>query len=111
MGTEVPQNELVIRLQPQEAIYLKTNVKKPGLHTLPIQSELDLTYESRHPIEALSDAYTRLILDVLRGKQATFVRDDELLAAWEIFTPLLHEIENSKARPIPYPFGSRGPQE
>ena len=40
----------------------------------------------------LPDAYTRLILDVLRGKQATFVRNDELVAAWKIFTPVLHEV-------------------
>jgi len=52
-----------------------------------------------------------LLLDVLRGKQATFVRDDELIAAWEIFTPVLHEIENTQVKPIPYVFGTRGPKE
>jgi len=110
-GLEMPQNELVIRLQPSEAIYMKTNVKKPGLQTVPIQSELDLTYDTRYPIAELHDAYTRLLLDVLRGKQATFVRDDELLAAWEIFTPVLHQIEQGALKPIPYVFGSRGPPE
>jgi glucose-6-phosphate 1-dehydrogenase len=30
----------------------------------------------------------------LRGKQATFVRSDELLSSWEIFTPLLKAIED-----------------
>ena len=48
---------------------------------------------------------------MLRGKQATFVRDDELLAAWEIFTPVLHEIEQGGLKPIPYKFGTRGPKE
>jgi len=110
-GMEMPQNELVIRLQPQEAIYMKTNVKKPGLQTIPVQSELDLTYDTRYPIAELHDAYTRLLLDVLRGKQATFVRDDELLAAWEIFTPMLHQIEKGEMKPIPYVFGTRGPKE
>jgi glucose-6-phosphate 1-dehydrogenase len=110
-GLETPQNELVIRLQPSEAIYMKTNVKKPGLHTVPVQSELDLTYDTRYPIVELHDAYTRLLLDVLRGKQATFVRDDELLAAWEIFTPVLHQIEQGAIKPTPYVFGSRGPKE
>ena len=37
-GLEVPRNELVIRLQPDEAIYMKTNVKRPGLHTQPVQA-------------------------------------------------------------------------
>lgn len=110
-GVSTPQNELVIRIQPQEAIYMKTNVKKPGLHTIPIQSELDMTYDTRYPIAELHDAYTRLLLDVLRGKQATFVRNDELLAAWEIFTPVLHEIDNGGVKPAPYVFGTRGPKE
>ena len=51
------------------------------------------------------------MLDVLRGKQATFVRDDELLAAWEIFTPVLHQIDQGALKPIPYIFGTRGPKE
>lgn len=58
-----------------------------------------------------NNRYTRLLLDVLRGKQATFVRDDELLAAWEIFTPVLHEIDHGAIKPIPYVFGTRGPKE
>ena len=37
-GLDVPRNELVIRLQPEEAIYMKTNVKRPGLHTQPVQA-------------------------------------------------------------------------
>jgi len=48
---------------------------------------------------------------VLRGKQATFVRNDEVIAAWEIFTPLLEDIDAGKVEPIPYKFGSRGPPE
>ncbi|KAH9254826.1 glucose-6-phosphate dehydrogenase [Batrachochytrium salamandrivorans] len=107
----LPQNELVLRLQPNEAIYMKTNVKQPGLGTDPIQTELDLNYDRRYPMQELQDAYTRLLLDVLRGKQATFVRDDELMAAWEIFTPVLHDIERGAIKPIPYVFGTRGPKE
>jgi hypothetical protein len=44
-----PPNELVIRLQPKEAIYMKTNVKAPGLRSAPTQSELDLSYHLRYP--------------------------------------------------------------
>ena len=36
---------------------------------------------------------------------------DELRAAWKIFTPLLHKIEKEKIAPIKYEFGSRGPKE
>ncbi len=53
----------------------------------------------------LPDAYERLIRDVVGGIQANFVRTDELREAWRIFTPLLHQIEKERIRPIPYKFG------
>lgn len=110
-GRDIPSNELVMVLQPKEAVYMKTNVKSPGLATAPLMSELNLSYDSRFEKEVLFDAYTRLILEVIRGRQATFVRDDELKAAWSIFTPLLHRIEKEKIKPILYKYGSRGPPE
>ena len=62
-------------------------------------------------ISTLKHSYTRMLLNVLRGDQSTFVRDDELREAWQIFTPLLHRLEKSPTRPIPYAYGSRGPKE
>jgi 6-phosphogluconate dehydrogenase len=93
---------------------MKTNVKSPGFTAKPIQSELEISYDTRffaHSKESNPDAYTRLILDVLQGKHAAFVRDDELRRAWQIFTPLLHKIERENIRPLVYPQGSRGPKE
>ena len=107
-GHDCPRNEIVLRLQPHEAIYVKTNVKSPGFNNAPIQSEMDLNYDSRffyNSKQCNPDAYTRLILDVLQGKQGAFVRDDELRRAWKIFTPILHRIENTDVRPIVYPQG------
>jgi glucose-6-phosphate 1-dehydrogenase len=57
------------------------------------------------------DAYTRLVLDALRGQQASFVRADELERSWEIFTPLLHRIERENIRPHQYTYGSSGPTQ
>lgn len=39
------------------------------------------------------------------------MRGDELEISWKIFTPLLHELEEKKIKPIPYVRGSRGPEE
>jgi len=50
-----------------------------------------------------------LILDVIRGDHNLFVRSDELQAAWDIFTPLLHQLEKEKVPPELYEFGTRGP--
>lgn len=113
-GQDCPRNELVLRLQPHEAVYMKTNVKSPGFAAKPVQSELEVNYDTRffaHTEESNPDAYTRLIFDVLRGRHAAFVRDDELRRAWQIFTPVLHRIEKENVQPIVYPQGSRGPPE
>jgi len=105
---EAPRNELVIRVQPNEAVYLKFNAKKPGLASDTVTTELNLSYQSRYDVR-LPDAYERLIYDVMRGDHNLFVRVDELDAAWAIFTPILHQLENDKVQPEIYPFGSRGP--
>jgi len=108
MYPDAPRNELVLRVQPNEAVYMKFNSKEPGLSESIHQTELDLTYKQRFDAR-LPDAYERLIYDVLRGDHNLFVRDDELEAAWKIFTPILHELEKSKVAPEIYPFGTRGP--
>lgn len=105
------RNEFVIRLQPSEAMYMKLTVKQPGLEMSTAQSELDLSYGQRYQGVTIPEAYERLILDTIRGDQQHFVRRDELKAAWEIFTPLLHRIDDGKMKPLPYQPGSRGPAE
>ncbi|XP_068185396.1 glucose-6-phosphate 1-dehydrogenase-like isoform X2 [Antennarius striatus] len=105
------RNELVVRVQPDEAIYLKMMTKRPGVYFSPEETELDLTYRSRYKNVKLPDAYERLILDVFCGNQMHFVRSDELREAWRIFTPLLHQIEAERPHPIPYKYGGRGPKE
>ena len=44
------RNELVIRLQPNEAMYMKLMMKQPGMSFEPVESELDLTYKSRYGV-------------------------------------------------------------
>lgn len=127
------RNELVIRVQPGEALYVKMMTKSPGITFDMEETELDLTYGQRYRDVKLPDAYERLILDVFCGSQMHFVRDDELREAWRIFTPLLHHIEGTAGtlplgsangtaeatapppadvpKVIAYKYGSRGPPE
>lgn len=44
------RNELVVRVQPDEAIYLKMMTKRPGIYFSPEETELDLTYKSRYKV-------------------------------------------------------------
>lgn len=111
---EVPRNELVLRIQPSEAVYLKMNAKEPGLQTKTVPIEMDLTYKRRFSEVKIPEAYEALILDALKGDHSNFVRQDELDVAWKIFTPILHWIDGkdgSGPRPLSYPYGSRGPKE
>lgn len=109
-GTDLDKatNELVLRVQPDEAIYLKINNKVPGLGMRLDRSDLNLLYRSRYPSE-IPDAYERLLLDAVEGERRLFIRSDELDAAWSLFTPLLKELEEKKIAPELYPYGSRGP--
>ncbi|KAG1058003.1 hypothetical protein G6F46_006361 [Rhizopus delemar] len=111
--SQSPRNELVIRIQPKEAVYVKFNNKQPGLSYQTIQTDLNLSYDTRYTDLSIPDAYESLILDVLRNDHSNFVRNDELQAAWKIFTPLLHKIDkhDSGVDIKPYAYGSRGPEE
>ena len=110
-GGALHNNELVLRIQPDEAVYLRLMSKVPGLEFMPAETELQLSFKSRYPSHPPPEAYARLILDVLKGDQSQFVRSDELVAAWAIFTPLLHAIDAGRAPPHLYPYGSRGPPQ
>ena len=101
-------NELVIRIQPDEAIDLRIMNKVPGLTMALQQTALDLRYQAAFTAQ-IPDAYERLLLDVVEGDRSLFIRADELAAAWDIFTPALREIEQRQVKPEVYPFGSSGP--
>lgn len=47
-GGVLKRNELVIRVQPDEAVYIKMMTKRPGIGFEMEETELDLTYNSRY---------------------------------------------------------------
>lgn len=111
--TGAENNELVIRVQPDEAIYLRIVSKVPGLTSRMEEARLNLFYHHAwEESKDIPDAYERLILDVIQGEKALFIRDDELSVAWDIFTPALNELEsNPYYKPVIYKYGSPGPIE
>jgi len=46
-GADISRNELVIRVQPNEAVYMKFTNKAPGHATTTTTTELDLSYNKR----------------------------------------------------------------
>jgi glucose-6-phosphate 1-dehydrogenase len=108
-STIMQPNELIIRIQPDEAIVLKIMNKLPGLGLDLAPTELNLRYQSAFST-LIPDAYECLLLDVIKGDRSLFIRADELSAAWDIFTPVLHQMESQRLAPVLYPYGSKGPQ-
>ncbi|PWA00421.1 hypothetical protein BB558_003529 [Smittium angustum] len=107
---KLARNELVIQISPKENIYLKTVVKEPGLSSDIIMTDLDLSYIHRFSDVLIPDAYASLLLDVIGSDHSNFVREDELDEAWRIFTPILKRIDEGNVKPLPYAYGTRGPQ-
>lgn len=108
VGTREP-NELVCRIQPDEALYLKTMSKAPGLTQEPAATVLDMRYGTQFKDAYLADAYERMFLNAALGESALFVSSPEIKEAWRIFTPLLHSIDAAEKAPVVYPFGIRNP--
>ena len=48
------RSELVMRVQPNEAVYMKIMTKKPGMGFGVEETELDLTYNNRYKVSIYS---------------------------------------------------------
>ena len=59
--------------------------------------------------ERLPEAYERLIIDILRGEQTLFMRQDELEAAWAWIESIKNGWEKTNFKNILYEAGSWGP--
>jgi glucose-6-phosphate 1-dehydrogenase len=84
--TTLPQNKLVIRLQPDEGVEITVMNKVPGLtssRSMDLQkSKLNLSFSEAFEAQRIPDAYEKLLLEVMIGNQALFVRRDEIEQAW-----------------------------
>lgn len=90
------RNELVVRVQPNEAIYAKMMSKKPGVYFSPEETELDLTYKSRYKagctwfvstFKLFSGTTSNVTLFHIRSLNAWFLC---LLAIWKCLDDLSH---------------------
>jgi len=107
-----PDNELVMRIQPEKAIYLKVNSKSPGLSSINelVKVDMNLCYGQRFDQQGLNPgAYARLILDAVRGEQVLFVRGDEIEEAWRVVDKVIKAIDKGRLKVQHYMRGSSGP--
>jgi glucose-6-phosphate 1-dehydrogenase len=110
---QLPPNKLTIRLQPDEGVEVTVMNKVPGLTgtgSMDLQkSKLNLSFSETYNDERVVDAYEKLLLEVMLGNQALFVRRDEVEAAWKWVDGILAAWKNSNEPPEPYQAGTWGP--
>lgn len=102
-------NTLIFRIQPKEAISLTFSTKRPGMNYQIHPVTMDFNYDGAFH-KALPEAYERLLLDVIRGDNTLFTRNDELEAAWKFVDPVLDYWEGNNIEPELYPAGTWGPK-
>ena len=105
----VQPNRLIIRLQPDEGVTLSLMAKEPGPGGFDLRPvALDLSFEETFGIR-YPDAYERLLMEVLRGNPALFMRRDEVEAAWRWADSIIDAWETTRQKVESYVAGSWGP--
>lgn len=106
---KIPNNKLIITLQPEERIELVQMTKIPGpggYRYKPISLKLDYidSFDERLP-----DAYERLIIDVIRGNPTLFMSEDELESSWKWIESITESWKKVGQKNILYKAGTMGP--
>lgn len=107
----LPGNSLIIQIQPDEGTSFILNSKVPGLdmriQPVKMHFRYATTYGSNTP-----EAYERLIIDCIMGDSTLFIRGDEAIASWKLYTPILEFWAQCKDIGLAsYACGSWGPLE
>jgi len=102
---ELPQNVLVLKIQPEEGISLSFQAKRPGSKICISTLNMNFSYKSVFSVD-LPEAYERLLLDCMLSDQTLFTRKDDIEISWRLLDPLLEVWEQQKAPPCIYPAGS-----
>jgi glucose-6-phosphate 1-dehydrogenase len=100
-------NQLVIRVQPDEGVTLKFGSKVPGTTMEVRDIMMDFQYGEAFT-DASPEAYERLILDVLLGDKTLFPDAAEVEAGWKVVDPLEESWAGTK--PETYRAGEWGPR-
>jgi glucose-6-phosphate 1-dehydrogenase len=102
-------NQLIIRIQPDEGILMKFDMKEPGAGFNVKNVNMDFHYKDLTDLR-LPSAYERLLNDVMTGDSTLFSRDDEVETAWKFIQPVQNAWEKNKGIKIyGYPAGTWGP--
>lgn len=102
-------NVLALRIQPDEGISMRFEVKTPGNSLRTRSVDMDFRYDTAFG-KPNTDAYSRLLIDCMLGDQTLFTRGDEVEASWRVLTPIL-EVWDAPAPPEVMPLYEAGTWE
>jgi len=112
-GTNVSQlapNWLILRIQPDEGISLRFEVKQPGQTVVLSPVEMNFAYKDWFPPQA-NVGYETLIYDCMIGDATLFQRADMVESSWRIVQPVLDAWGAERPKDFPnYRAGSAGPE-
>ncbi|SNX52705.1 glucose-6-phosphate dehydrogenase [Thermoanaerobacterium sp. RBIITD] len=103
-------NLLVIKIQPEEGVFLQFNAKKPGTSNKIIPVQMDFCQNCQVGSNS-PEAYERLIYDALRGDSTLFTRWDEVEYSWKYVDKIAEVWRNEKPNFPNYEAGTWGPIE
>ncbi len=101
------QNWIMLGIQPCECLRIEMTVKESGLDMSIRQTSLDASLRGAQ--QEKIDAYEELLLDVMDGDRALFLRYDEVEYAWRVVDPVISEWRRRDEAIPGYPAGSWGP--
>ncbi len=86
-----PGNVLTIRIQPNEGIALRLNLKKPGITFSLGPVAMSFCYRSGFGTLSLVEAYSKVLFDAINGDTSLFLDAKGTDACWRIVEPLLDD--------------------
>jgi len=106
--SQLGQNALVVRVQPDEGVTIRFGSKVPGTAMEVRDVTMDFSYGHAFTQDS-PEAYERLILDVLLGEPPLFPQQPEVELSWAILDPVLEHWARAGS-PEEYAPGSWGPE-
>lgn len=106
------RNVLIIKIQPDEGIYLKFNIKKPGLEKEVQTVKMDFCQSCilENRINT-PEAYERLLKACMNSDKSLFSQWNQIETCWKFIDQAIDSYRQHSGRVYPYAPGTAGPKE
>ncbi len=102
------QNQLILRIQPDEGVLLKMGMKLPGegFHLKTVNMDFHYSELTDHYVP---EAYERLLYDCMKGDRTLYAHEAAVEECWKFIDPYLR-FKEREGRVYGYPAGTWGPK-